>query len=126
MWARAAFVSGDWLAPNGLAAVEGPFDVVVSNPPYIPANDIEGLEPDVRQYEPRIALDGGADGLDAYRAIIKRLPALLVDGGLAAFEVGIGQAEAVGAMLEQQGFTVLEARADLGGIARAVVARINS
>ena len=123
--ARARFVDGDWSAPSGLAAVGGPFDVVVSNPPYIPARDIETLEADVRDWEPRQALDGGPDGLDAYRAIIDVLGALLKPGGLVVLEVGIGQADDVANLLGARGFGLLESRMDLGGIPRAVVARNN-
>lgn len=123
---RARFVPGDWTKPDGLSGVGGPFDVVVSNPPYISKHDIDGLDPDVRDYEPREALDGGADGLEAYRAIIGRLGELLSPGGLVAFEVGIGQAQDVAQLLDGQGLAILETRLDIGGIPRAVVARNNS
>lgn len=83
---RARFVRADWC--QGLA---GRFDLVVSNPPYIPTGEIAALEPEVRHFDPPAALDGGADGLDAYRAISAGAAALLEPGGLCAVEIGAGQ-----------------------------------
>ena len=107
---------GDWGT-----AVGGRFDLVVSNPPYIPSAEIAGLMPEVRNHDPRLALDGGADGLDAYRAILGDLPRLLSAGGTAVLELGFGQAEAVAALAEASGLRVGDIRADLGGIPRAMV-----
>ena len=73
----------------------GDFDCIVSNPPYIPSGDIPGLDASVRDYEPHMALDGGADGLDFYRAILRHWPAVLHPGSRLYFEVGIGQADDV-------------------------------
>ncbi|HYD72835.1 MAG TPA: peptide chain release factor N(5)-glutamine methyltransferase [Candidatus Binatia bacterium] len=101
----------------------GAFDVVLSNPPYIPTNDIDELAPEVARFEPRLALDGGADGLDAYRAIIPRLPRLLRPGGLFALEVGKGQAEAVTALAQVHGLSTEPPRRDLAGIPRVVWGR---
>ena len=84
--ARAAFLCGDWAT-----AIDARFDLVLSNPPYIASAAIAGLMPEVARYEPRRALDGGADGLDAYRAIAAALPSLLRSGGIAVLELGIGQ-----------------------------------
>lgn len=120
---RVAFVSADWTGPDWTRALGAPFDLVVSNPPYIPAFDIEALEPDVRDFEPRAALDGGEDGLEAYRAIVAELPTLLAPGGLVGFEIGIGQADDVAALLKGAGLDVVDQRADLGGITRVVLAR---
>jgi release factor glutamine methyltransferase len=97
------------------------FDLVVSNPPYIPTADIEGLEPEVSRFEPRVALDGGPDGLVAYRIITANLPRLLKPGAAFALEVGIGQAESVKAMAEAAGLTTAEPCRDLQGIPRVVV-----
>ncbi|MEZ6023862.1 MAG: peptide chain release factor N(5)-glutamine methyltransferase [Hyphomonadaceae bacterium] len=97
-----------------------PFDLVLSNPPYIPSGEIDALAPEVALHEPRMALDGGPDGLDAYRAIINRLPHLLKPGGAFAFEVGKGQADAVYALAAGAGFVRLEQRHDLAGIPRVV------
>ncbi len=120
---RAHFSHGDWRIVDWHQALIGPFDLIVSNPPYIPSAEIEGLEPEVRR-EPVLALDGGADGLDAYRAILASLGALLKPGCAALFEVGRGQAEALAAMLEKTGFmTTIEIIPDLAGIGRVVSAR---
>lgn len=97
------------------------FDLVVSNPPYIPSADIAGLAPEVARYEPRLALDGGADGLAAYRTIAEALPRLLKPAGAFALEVGLGQAESVSALLEAAGLSTGEPRRDLSGIPRVVV-----
>lgn len=115
---RITLRQGDWTDD-----VEGPFDLILSNPPYIPSADIAGLEPEVAQWEPRLALDGGPDGLAPYRRIIADLPRLLAPSGAFAFEVGKGQAEAVQAMAEAQGLTTTTPRMDLAGIARVVVGR---
>ncbi len=110
---RCAFVCGSWAD-----SVAGHFDLVLSNPPYIRSGDLAGLAPDVRLFEPARALDGGADGLDAYRAILALLPRLLTPGGTAVLEVGYDQADAVAAMAG--GGQIVP---DLAGIGRAVVIR---
>ncbi|MBP2291829.1 peptide chain release factor N(5)-glutamine methyltransferase [Azospirillum rugosum] len=115
---RARFQAGNW--GEGLAER---FDVVVSNPPYIPSADIATLAPEVREHDPRRALDGGADGLDAYRAIAAQLPGLLEPGGLAALEVGQGQAGDVAGLLQAAGLEVRGVFRDLGGVERCVLAR---
>jgi release factor glutamine methyltransferase len=112
---RASFLAGDWAS-----AVTGTFDLILSNPPYIPAADIPGLMPEVAAYEPRTALDGGADGLDAYRAILAALPALLARNGLAVLELGAGQAQLVSSMAAGAGLTH-QTRDDLNGHARALL-----
>ncbi|ALG71962.1 SAM-dependent methyltransferase [Azospirillum thiophilum] len=115
---RVRFQTGDWA--TGIA---DRFDIVVSNPPYIPSADIAALEPEVRDHDPLRALDGGPDGLEPYRIIAAELPRLLVPGGLAAFEVGQGQAEQVAALVEAQGLAETAILCDLGGIKRCVRAR---
>lgn len=115
---RACFVAADWAAP-----LAGRFDLVLSNPPYIEGASIAGLMPEVAGHEPALALDGGPDGLDAYRAILAQLPRLLAPGGLAVLELGQGQAEAVGALARAAGLGVLGCRNDLGGIPRALLLR---
>ncbi len=112
---RASFAVGDWAE-----AVGGRFDLVLSNPPYIEAGDMPGLMPEVAQFEPRGALDGGPDGLDAYRALACALGRLVAPGGVAIIEIGAGQAEAVGGLAQLAGFRPTF-RNDLGGVARAVV-----
>jgi release factor glutamine methyltransferase len=117
---RAAFLAGDWAT-----ALTGRFDLILSNPPYIESAAIPGLMPEVARHEPASALDGGADGLDAYRAILADLPRLLAPGGLAVLELGAGQAEAVGALAQAQGLRLAGLRADLGGIARAIILELS-
>lgn len=104
------------------AEIDGKFDVIISNPPYIPAADIEGLDKSVKDYEPRIALDGGADGLDFYRIIAKGAVNKLNEGGKLFLEVGIGQAEDVKKLLEQAGVNTVEIRKDISGIERMIKA----
>lgn len=97
------------------------FDLVVSNPPYIRSGDIDELAPEVSRYEPRVALDGGEDGLVAYRIIAAALPRLLKPGAAFALEVGLGQAESVKALVEASGLSAGEPVRDLSGIPRVVV-----
>lgn len=98
------------------------FDVIVSNPPYIPQQDITGLAAEVRK-EPHLALDGGADGLDFYRRISQAASTYLVDGGLLAFEVGLGQADEVAELGKAQQFLVEAIVKDYAGIDRVVLLR---
>ncbi|MDK9720831.1 MAG: peptide chain release factor N(5)-glutamine methyltransferase [Rhodospirillales bacterium] len=114
---RASFRQGDWAL-----GVKERFDLVLSNPPYIPSSEIAGLEPEVACFEPLLALDGGADGLDAYRRIAGALPGLLAPDGLAVLELGAGQAASVAGLLEKAGLRVRELRPDLSGIERAILA----
>ncbi|EFH12590.1 peptide chain release factor N(5)-glutamine methyltransferase [Teichococcus cervicalis] len=113
---RAAFLAGDWDA-----ALAGRFDLVLSNPPYIESAVVPGLMPEVAGHEPARALDGGADGLDAYRVIVAALPRLLAPGGHAVLELGQGQAPAVSALAAAAGLASRGLRADLGGVERALV-----
>lgn len=96
------------------------FDLILCNPPYIPTADLEGLEPSVRDYEPHMALDGGADGMDFYRAIARDWRCALKPGGMLAFEVGIHQAPAVERILAENGFTDIQTTRDPGGHQRVV------
>lgn len=114
---RAAFVACDMAA-----ALRGPFDVIVSNPPYIATGDIAALPPEVRLFDPRPALDGGPDGLDCYRAIAAAAPALLASNGILAVELGVGQSEPVAALFAAAGLAPSEPRPDLNGVPRALVA----
>lgn len=113
---RAAFLHSDWLD-----AVSGRFDLIVSNPPYIPQSDIDTLQPEVRLFDPMAALVGGPDGLDPYRQIIPLLPHVLNPQGIAAFEVGQGQDKDVAQMLYDAGFATVSIFPDLAGINRAVI-----
>ncbi len=116
---RSLVVQGDWVA--GLAAHS--FDLVVSNPPYIETEAIAGLDRDVREHDPLPALDGGADGLAAYRILAADLPRLLVPGGLAGFEIGQGQGAAVSALMSGAGLHELMIYPDLAGTARVILGR---
>ena len=101
----------------------GPFEMVVSNPPYIPSADCEELMPEVRDHEPRLALDGGADGLTAYRQLAAQAGKILVPGGWLLVEVGIDQAADVGALFEAAGLTDIKYRDDYSGIPRVVMGK---
>ena len=98
----------------------GEFQCIVCNPPYIPHGDISGLDSSVRDYEPHLALDGGEDGLDFYRAISEKWKTALVPGGRLYFEVGIGQADSVLRIMRTQGFGDIQIVKDLHGIPRVV------
>lgn len=100
--------------------VEEMFDVIVSNPPYIPAGDMEGLMPEVRDYEPRIALDGGEDGLVFYRKILEGSRSHLKKGGMLFFEIGYDQGRAVSKMMRETGFLDVQVRKDYAGLDRVV------
>jgi release factor glutamine methyltransferase len=118
---RIAFVSGDCFA-----ALEGsvpPFDLIVSNPPYIAETQFAALAPEVRDFEPRVALEGGRDGIDFYRKIAAGLPRWLARDGEVILEVGAGQAEAVEVMMRAAGCAASAPKRDLAGIDRVVRAR---
>ena len=100
--------------------VLGEFDVILCNPPYIPTGDLAGLDPSVRDYEPSMALDGGADGLDFYRAIAKKWKNALIRGGNLIFEIGYDQAPAVEYILAEHGYAEIQTHRDPGGHWRVV------
>lgn len=117
--ARVSFV-----ACNYAAALSGIFDLVVSNPPYICSADLADLDPEVREYDPRRALDGGTDGLDAYRAMVPEAALLLAPGGTLIVEAGYDQSGSIAELMVASGLTPdLPPRADLAGIPRAVAGR---
>jgi release factor glutamine methyltransferase len=113
----------EWLCSDLFNSLENKtFDLIVSNPPYVRHADIDLLEPEVRDYEPHLALDGGADGLDCYRRIATEAARFLVPGGHLLFEVGDDQAEAVSELMRQSGlYKGVEVVADLNDIPRIVV-----
>jgi release factor glutamine methyltransferase len=116
---RAAFVACDYVS-----ALSGAFDLIVSNPPYIRSAEINGLATEVRDHDPLGALDGGRDGMDAYRALIPRAVRLLAPGGALALEVGLDQGADVEQLMAAAGLTLREPpRTDLAGIPRAVAGR---
>jgi release factor glutamine methyltransferase len=119
---RLGLTRAHFVACNMAAALSGPFDVIVCNPPYISSGDIAALAPEVRDFDPRGALDGGTDGLDFYRAIAAAAPALLAPGGTLIVELGTGQAGHVAALFAAAGLAPSLARPDLNGVARALAA----
>lgn len=117
---RAWVFAGQW---SDALDSEWRFESVVSNPPYIPTTDLQTLMPEVRDYEPFLALDGGSDGLEAYRALCQRLPLVLKDNGLAFLEIGINQAHSVCTIAQAYGLQVVAVTKDFSGIERVVVLR---
>jgi release factor glutamine methyltransferase len=111
-----ATIAGDLFTP----VADERFELVIANPPYIPSADIAALDVDVREFEPRQALDGGADGLDLVRAVVSSAPRHLVPGGVLAVEVGFDQAPRARALFEAAGFDAIESRRDYGGHERVV------
>ncbi len=116
--ARVRLANGD-----GFAGFDGPFDWIVCNPPYIPTGEIDGLEPEVRVHDPRVALDGGPDGLDAFRRFAPAIAARLAAAGKTAVEFGAGQAAAVRGIFDVAGLDCLELASDLAGRPRVIVAQ---
>ena len=118
---RIGFLCGDLFAPVGRAAR---FDAIVCNPPYVQSCELGALDPEVRDYEPHLALDGGTDGLAFFRRITAEAARFLVPGGRLLLEVGDGQAASVVGLLQHSGrYTAIEVREDLNGIARVVSGR---
>ncbi len=117
-----SFRQGDLFAPlrDRTGAPAHPYELVVSNPPYVPHDEIATLQADVRDHEPHLALDGGADGLDLVRRIVDEAPAFLSPGGALALEIGAGQADAVAPLLEARGFRDVRRTKDYGGHERVV------
>lgn len=114
--ARYKAIQGDWLS-----GIDARFDLIVSNPPYIPTADLPSLSREVTAYDPLLALDGGADGLDAYRAIATQAGSRLEPGGSVALEIGIGQRDMVTALFLQAGFKAGGVFCDLGGVERVLL-----
>jgi release factor glutamine methyltransferase len=115
---RATFYAANWGE-----GITGPFDLIVSNPPYIADRIIDSLEPEVRHHDPRKALSGGHDGLEAYRAIAEDLPALLAPNGIVALEIGADQAETVPMIFRDRGYEIEGPFADFGARPRAFILR---
>ncbi len=116
---RIRFILGDLLEP---VLKEGPVDGILSNPPYIPSGELEKLSPEVR-WQPRLALDGGQDGLHFYPLIINQADALLKEGGYLGLETGTGQDQAVGPLLEKKGFREISIEKDYSGHKRCIWGR---
>ena len=118
---RVCFLCADWMSATG-----GVFDVIVCNPPYIAPSEIRQLDPEVRNHDPYSALDGGEDGMDAYRTVIPQALGALGKGGLAVFEAGCSQGDAVAGLIRLSTlyptFSSVRVLRDLGGTGRAVAA----
>ncbi len=114
--------SVQFIHSNLFESIEGKFNLIVSNPPYIPTADVQQLDKEVKDYEPILALDGGADGLDFYRLIAKNASEYLEDCGLLLMEFGIGQAQDIANLLEEN-FTEIEIKKDISGKERIIKAR---
>lgn len=113
-------VVGDWFS-----GMEDRFDLIVSNPPYIPTADLAGLSREVRDHDPMLALDGGPDGLAAYRIIAAQAAARLEDNGMVALEIGIGQRASVSALFAAAGFDESRVYSDLGGVDRVLCFKLS-
>lgn len=120
--ADAAGANVSFIKSDMFADISDKFSVIVSNPPYIKSADIAALDETVKNYEPHLALDGGADGLDFYRIIAKSSPDFLFDGGVLLLEVGEGQAESVADLLTNVGFCSVEINSDVYGVSRMIKA----
>lgn len=117
------FILADWFDTKFLNLLPQTFDLITSNPPYIPTQHIANLEPEVKNYDPSIALDGGADGLDSYRQIAAHCSRLLNVDGYLLLEIGIGQADDVIQIFEQQELSHISTLKDLSGIQRCIIFR---
>jgi release factor glutamine methyltransferase len=115
---RYSAVPGDWLA-----GIDARFDIIVSNPPYIPTADLKLLSREVVEHDPLVALDGGGDGLSAYRVIASQAGSRLVEGGYVGLEIGIGQSQTVTALFTASGFDRVGIFPDLGGVDRVLLFR---
>lgn len=119
--ARMDLQQADWFAADFITALAKKFSLIVSNPPYIPTKDIAELAPEVRDYDPLPALDGGEDGMDSYARIAEIAPKLLLNGGYILLEAGYGQAAAIADLFLQQKFSLIKIADDLSGIQRCVI-----
>ena len=120
---RLRFTRATFVGCNLAAALCGPFDLIVANPPYVASGEIDALAPEIRDFEPRSALDGGLDGLQCYRTIAEHTPVLLAADGALVVEIGIGQAQAVAALFSAAGLAPTVSRPDLNHVPRALLAR---
>ena len=118
---RCRLKKADWFEPSFLEKLGKTFDMVVSNPPYIARAEIETLAPEVKNYDPHLALDGGQDGLESYRKIADLAPSLLNDGGFLLLEAGINQAKDICALMCANGLLHLQTQKDLAGIDRVII-----
>lgn len=118
---RLKLLQADWFDTDFVRKINQKFEIIVSNPPYIPSAEITTLAPEVKNYDPLLALDGGADGFVCYRRIAEIAPELLNTSGYILLEAGIGQAEKIAEIFEQNGLKHVATAADLNGVARCVI-----
>ena len=118
---RVRFVNKSWFDADFVSVLGQDFDIIVSNPPYIPSKDIAGLDSEVKEHDPLLALDGGADGLVHYRKIAKTAFAMLKAGGFIFLEGGIDQEKQIADIFEQAGFSLQHILKDYGGINRCII-----
>lgn len=116
-------LKAEWCLSNLFSHINGKYDIIVSNPPYIESAVIETLMEEVREHEPRMALDGKEDGLYFYREITKQAGVYLNAGGILAFEIGYNQGEAVSQMLKEEQYEEIKVVKDLAGLDRVVIGR---
>jgi release factor glutamine methyltransferase len=116
----------EFIESNWLDNIDNKFDIIVSNPPYISQADFVDLMEDVKNYEPKIALVSGSDGMDSYRYIASQAKEKLVNNGFVILEIGQGQSEQVSDIFIKQGFVIEDIRNDLSGIARCIIAKYNN
>jgi release factor glutamine methyltransferase len=113
----------EWTQSDWLTNVHGTFDIIISNPPYIPSLDIQELSENVQAYDPLKALDGGEDGLDAYRKLAEQLPSIIKENTLIILEIGYDQGESVPALFKEHGYNIVTLEKDYGGNPRCLVLR---
>ena len=118
---RCYFVNASWFDTNFLEQINGKYNIIVSNPPYIPSEDIPTLEPEVKNFDPMLALDGGPDGLDSYKQIAKIAKEKISDNGYILIEAGINQAQDIVDIFTSQGFQHFKTLNDLNSIPRCIV-----
>ena len=123
---RLNFLQADWFASDFVQKISQKFEVIVTNPPYIPTADITKLDKEVKNFDPLMALDGGADGFSSYRRLAEVVPQLLTDGGYVFIEAGIGQAEKIAQIFTTGGLRLQAIKTDLSGIQRCVILQNNS
>lgn len=118
---RLNFINAGWFDADFLSNFTTRFDLIVTNPPYIPQDDIASLAPEVKEYDPLLALSGGQSGYESYEKIAELAPALLKNNGYILIEVGAGQARKIAELFENQGFSLQKIVSDLAGIERCVI-----
>lgn len=118
---RLVLQRGSWFDKNITDVIETKFDLIISNPPYIPSADIEKLDDEVKNFDPLVALDGGDDGLRDYRQICKIAPSLLNDGGFLVFEAGINQADDIAEIAKKNNLSLVKKAQDLVGVERCII-----